>query len=120
MPEEEGHTSNSAEPVEKKLCRNCEAELVGDFCHLCGQHVPRSERLNTREVLRDFFGRILNLESSFLRTLVGLTLRPGTVCSEYVEGNCSGLSMHSSLYRQRSHTVTIEGYCRQTGQVTQG
>ena len=39
-----------------------------------------------RLLFDDLIGKALNLDSSLLRTFVGLTFRPGSVCREYVNG----------------------------------
>lgn len=68
------------------ICGNCDAPLTGAFCASCGQKATRSRRLDVRLLFEDLIEKALNLESSLLHTVVGLTLRPGTVCREYVNG----------------------------------
>ena len=65
------------------ICANCDEPLTGAFCE---QKATRSRRLDGRLLFEDLIEKALNLESSLLRTVVGLTLRPGTVCREYVNG----------------------------------
>jgi hypothetical protein len=72
------------------VCRNCETVMAGDFCQACGQSVARSHRLNVRQILADFFSRLINLYSSFIRTFFSMTMRPGIVCREYVDGKRIG------------------------------
>ena len=68
------------------ICANCDAPLTGAFCASCGQKSTRSRRLDGRLLFEDLIEKALNLELSLLRTVVGLTVRPGTVCREYVNG----------------------------------
>jgi hypothetical protein len=68
------------------VCANCASPLVGRFCHECGQEASRSRRLDLRQVSHDFMERLLNLDSSLVRTFIGLTTRPGSVCREYIHG----------------------------------
>ena len=68
------------------VCSNCDELLIGAFCSSCGQKATRSRRLDVRLLFDDLIGKALNLDSSLLRTFVGLTFRPGSVCREYVNG----------------------------------
>jgi len=72
-------------PIER--CPNCGAELVGEYCHQCGQ-----KKLHLKEYsVRQFLGRLVNdftdLESNkILRTLSALVIRPGLLATEYLAG----------------------------------
>ena len=80
-----GDTAGTTSPV-PLVCGNCRAPLTDAFCASCGQAATRSRQLDVRQLFGDFVEKVLNLESSLLRTVVGLTLRPGFVCREYVSG----------------------------------
>lgn len=68
-------------------CLNCHEPLQGPYCSSCGQ--KRTGRLGFRRVVADAFRAVTNLDSKFTRTLVGMTLRPGEVAREYVDGRRS-------------------------------
>jgi hypothetical protein len=72
-------------PAYTTVCRNCGEALTGEFCARCGQK-HRHERLGVRVWLEDLITSVTNLESRILQTVIGLTLRPGTVPRDYVEG----------------------------------
>jgi Protein of unknown function (DUF3667) len=69
-------------------CLNCEAALVGPFCHECGQ----KEAHPHEHSLRHFFGHtvlheVTHLDSNkILRTLGALLFRPGQLTAEYLSG----------------------------------
>ena len=65
-------------------CLNCEAALTGPFCSSCGQrHQPR---LSLRDWLTQAVEVFLELDGPALRTLRDMSLRPGLLASEYVDG----------------------------------
>lgn len=65
-------------------CLNCGAELVGDYCHRCGQkaHIHRT----ISAWWHDFLHSVLHLDGKFWRTLPMLAWRPGELTRRYVEG----------------------------------
>ena len=66
-------------------CRNCGAELYGEFCYACGQ--PRVGWVrHLRELGGDFVDSVLNIDGRFLRTLVTLFFRPGLMTVDYLAG----------------------------------
>lgn len=67
-------------------CFNCGAELEGTFCSRCGQSNRRA-RLTVRGWFEDLVTHLTDLDSSRIwQTVIGLTLRPGRVPLDYVEG----------------------------------
>jgi len=69
----------------EELCKSCEHPISGNFCANCGEKLP-TNRLTAKDITGDFASNLLELEYPLLRTLRGLTLRPGAVCREYVGG----------------------------------
>src|SRR5688572_14889840 len=69
---------------QEKTCLNCGAELVGPYCHECGQkgHVHRT----VSAWWHDFLHSVLHLDGKFWRTLPLLAWRPGELTRRYVEG----------------------------------
>lgn len=65
-------------------CANCEAVLVGDFCHVCGQqgHVHRS----VGHVFEEFLHGIWHFDSKAWRTLPLVAFRPGRLTYDYIHG----------------------------------
>ncbi|HEV7781021.1 MAG TPA: DUF3667 domain-containing protein [Chitinophagaceae bacterium] len=68
-------------------CLNCGGILLPnqDFCPVCGQKA-NTKRLTLRELGYDFLQVFINTEKGILRLLKGLTLNPGRVGTEYIEG----------------------------------
>jgi len=69
----------------ERNCLNCQATLIGRFCHVCGQ-----ENLEPKEtvwhLVQHFFNDITHFDGKFFST-VGLLLRkPGFLSAEYVAG----------------------------------
>jgi hypothetical protein len=67
-------------------CINCGNEITSEYCQSCGQPA-KPERLTLLSMWSDYFGRVFNLDTKFLRTVKDLTLDPGRVSKEYVLGN---------------------------------
>ncbi|MBA3512347.1 DUF3667 domain-containing protein [Sphingomonas sp.] len=74
---DDGHTHESH-------CLNCDAELVGDFCHECGQraHVHRS----LKGFFHDLMHGALHFEGKIWRTLPKLVGNPGDLTRRYIDG----------------------------------
>ena len=70
-------------PVE--VCLNCGTTLDGQYCGNCGQRAT-SRLISVWELLRDAFGDLLELDSRLWRTLIPLTIRPGQLTRDYLEG----------------------------------
>ena len=69
----------------EKICLNCNAELHGRFCHVCGQ-----ENLEPKEsfghLVRHFFEDITHFDGKFFITVKDLLFKPGFLSKEYVKG----------------------------------
>jgi len=76
--------SHSKERHEKK-CLNCNADLFGRFCHVCGQ-----ENIEPKEtvwgLISHFFYDITHFDGKFFSTCRYLITRPGFLPKEYIEG----------------------------------
>ena len=70
-------------PVE--VCLNCGTTLDGQYYGNCGQRAT-SRLISVWELLRDAFGDLLELDSRLWRTLIPLTIRPGQLTRDYLEG----------------------------------
>ncbi|OJY92801.1 MAG: hypothetical protein BGP13_20590 [Sphingobacteriales bacterium 40-81] len=69
----------------EKNCLNCNAEVIGRFCHVCGQ-----ENIEPKEsvwhLITHFFYDITHFDGKFFNTVKYLLLRPGFLTAEYVRG----------------------------------
>ncbi len=65
-------------------CLNCGAELIGLYCHRCGQsaHVHRTLGAFAHDLLHGVF----HFEGKIWRTLPDLAIRPGRLTRDYIEG----------------------------------
>ena len=70
--------------LEKKLCKNCNSELVGLYCSECGQ--KNIESFTFSKLVKDFFDNIFSLDSRLFQTLKFLIIRPGFLTNEYWSG----------------------------------
>lgn len=68
-----------------KYCKSCNSILSGEWCHICGQHV-KDTRITIRNAISNFFATILNIETGFLNTVFKMTVEPGTVISDFING----------------------------------
>lgn len=69
----------------EKNCLNCQAELVGRYCHHCGQ-----ENLEPKEtvwhLVQHFFNDITHFDGKFFETVKYLLRKPGFLSLEYMRG----------------------------------
>jgi hypothetical protein len=72
-----GHTNETN-------CLNCGAELLGPYCHECGQHAHVHRTLTA--FFHDFLHGVLHFEGKIWRTLPLLVLNPGELTRRYVDG----------------------------------
>jgi hypothetical protein len=72
-------------PTFTSICRNCGAELGGPFCSRCGQE-HRHERLRFSYWVKDTIDALATFDSRIWRTIAALTIRPGHMAREYVDG----------------------------------
>ena len=69
----------------EKNCLNCQATLVGRYCHVCGQ-----ENLEPKEtvwhLVSHFFNDITHFDGKFFATVNYLLRKPGLLPMEYIKG----------------------------------
>src|SRR6185369_4637226 len=73
----DGHTQETK-------CLNCDAELIGSFCHACGQHAHVHRTLTA--FFHDFLHGVLHFEGKIWRTLPLLAWKPGDLTRRYIDG----------------------------------
>ncbi|UTW57450.1 DUF3667 domain-containing protein [Kordiimonas sp. SCSIO 12603] len=70
----------------KTTCANCYEPMHGSYCYACGQ-----KDIGTRLTIKVFISQMLEalteVDSKFWRTLRELTLNPGRVALNYINGN---------------------------------
>ena len=67
--------------IERKLCKNCNSELVGLYCSECGQ--KNSQLLSIKETLKEFTDNVFSFDTRFFITLKYLITKPGLLTTEY-------------------------------------
>ncbi len=70
--------------MESTTCRNCGDSTIKKFCPSCGEQ--KYKRILMKDVLGDFLSNLLALEGPILRTIKDLTLRPGIMINDYLQG----------------------------------
>jgi hypothetical protein len=69
----------------RNACRNCGAQMVGRWCHACGQkRVTHAER-GLAHLLGEAFHKLTDLDGTLLRSLRLLLFSPGTLSREYLD-----------------------------------
>lgn len=68
-------------------CLNCERELTleDNFCSTCGQ-VNDTNRLSIKQYFSEYLSGFFEFDNRFLRTVIPLLIKPGTVSKNYVNG----------------------------------
>jgi hypothetical protein len=66
-------------------CRNCGAELAGEFCSTCGQRVIDPDP-TLREFLHELAEELLHWDGKLATTFRLLVARPGALTNEYLAG----------------------------------
>jgi hypothetical protein len=77
-------------------CLNCRTELVGEFCHACGQHAHVRRTLTS--LIHDFLNGLLNFEGKVWRTLPMLAWKPGELTRRYIEGQRASFVSPTALF----------------------
>ena len=67
--------------IERKLCKNCNSDLVGLYCSECGQ--KNSQLLSIKETLKEFTDNVFSFDTRFFITLKYLITKPGLLTTEY-------------------------------------
>lgn len=81
----EGNDEKASVTTHGQHCLNCGAELVGTYCHECGQQAT-----NTNSTVMEFILEYLNnaymWDPKFIRTLWLLVCKPGFLTKAFLEG----------------------------------
>jgi hypothetical protein len=71
--------------IEYKYCLNCNSELHGKYCHVCGQQAT-SAKPTVKEFLMEYLNIAFIWDAHFLKTFWKLITRPGYLTNQYVSG----------------------------------
>ena len=66
-------------------CKNCNTQLRGSYCHICGQKAD-IKPINFQYVLTEIRDGLFQVNRGFFYTLKELFTRPGHSIREYIEG----------------------------------
>ena len=69
----------------EKNCLNCNAQVDGRFCHICGQENLEPEE-SVWHLITHFFNDITHFDGKFFSTLKLLVFKPGFLSAEYKMG----------------------------------
>jgi hypothetical protein len=67
------------------ICKNCGNDFEGKFCNNCGQKAD-IHRFTLKHAIHDFIHVFTHVDKGILFLMKELTLRPGFVAREYIEG----------------------------------
>ncbi|MCA1663682.1 MAG: DUF3667 domain-containing protein, partial [Myxococcales bacterium] len=74
------------EPAAQRLCVNCGAVDVAEFCAGCGQRTPTPADYSVRTFVRAALGHVTNYDARLLSTVRKLFVRPGQLARDHFEG----------------------------------
>lgn len=69
---------------EKQICTNCGTELLGDYCHNCGQKLVINKSF--KYVIAQFLGALYYMDGKLFRSLKFFFFNPGKLSREFVVG----------------------------------
>lgn len=70
---------------QEKTCLNCNAVVLGRFCHVCGQeNIEPREKF--RHMLAHFVFDLFHFDGKFFSTMKALLLKPGFLSQEHLRG----------------------------------
>jgi hypothetical protein len=88
----------SGDTHESALCPSCGTELLGTYCHRCGEKTFREHDLSLKHFFLHGLHEFTHLDSKIFATLRYLFTRPGFLTQEYVAGRRSHYMKPLSLF----------------------
>lgn len=71
---------------EPAACPSCSEDMVGEYCHACGERLRTPDQLSLWHSIREFADDMFDVDSRVLRSLRLLLFSPGTLTLEYIRG----------------------------------
>jgi hypothetical protein len=71
---------------EAAACPSCGEDMVGEYCHACGERMRTPEQLSLWQSMREFADDMFDVDSRAVRSLRLLLFSPGTLTLEYIRG----------------------------------
>lgn len=81
-------------------CRNCGAQISGNYCHECGQRT-KVDKVTFKETFQDIAANFFSINAPFFKTLKLLFINPGKLFRAYLGGK------RKSYYKPVSFFVLI-------------
>ncbi|PWK19013.1 DUF3667 domain-containing protein [Xanthomarina spongicola] len=72
--------------MNNESCKNCSVQLVGKFCHNCGEKVVEKTDFSLKTLLHQFVDGVFNIDSKVYKTFIHLLFKPGILTIRYIEG----------------------------------
>jgi len=69
-----------------KHCINCNSNLVGPYCHHCGEKIVNDNDLNLRMLIEQVVDVFTHVDSKLIATFKSLLVHPGLLSTSYVQG----------------------------------
>jgi|GEM_PF-672486 len=67
-------------------CPSCDEEMLGEYCHACGERSAASQDPSLRGFFREGLEEVVDVDSRSLRTLRALLVSPGLLTTEHLAG----------------------------------
>lgn len=80
------------------VCANCGLELLGDFCHRCGEQKHHAEELTLKHFFLHATHDLTHLDTKVFTTLSYLFTRPGFLTQEFIAGRRTRYMRPFSLF----------------------
>lgn len=77
--------NQSENTTPKRICENCGAEIIGKYCHACGQKGRREDR-NIFHLSWDITKELFSFDSKLFLTIPNLFFRPARLTQDYLGG----------------------------------
>jgi hypothetical protein len=87
-----------AESHGSAACSNCGAELLGDFCHRCGEQKRHADELTLKHFFLHATHDLTHLDTKIFATLRYLLTRPGFLTQEFIAGRRTRYMRPFSLF----------------------
>lgn len=80
------------------VCTNCGTELLGPYCHACGQKEFVEQDRGFAHLLQQFLHSATDVDGRIWRSLRALLCQPGLLSREYIEGRRARWISPASLF----------------------